>query len=84
MAQNYAAIILERQQDEREGSSRDYREMDINSLEMSRPRSIGCEHVTLEALRLLGLDSKLKELGFTGPGWFGDRHYSRACLSSCK
>jgi len=34
---------------------------------MSRPRSIGCEHVTLEALRLLGLDSKFEELGFTGP-----------------
>jgi hypothetical protein len=61
LAHNYAARILERQQDEREGNSRDYREVDIDSLEMSRPRSIGCEHVTLEALRLLGLDSKFEE-----------------------
>ena len=67
MAQNYAARILEKQQDEDDGGNVDYREVNVNSLEMSRPRSIGCEHVTLEALRLLGLDSKLEELGFTGP-----------------
>ncbi len=34
---------------------------------MSRPRSVGAEHPTLEALRLLGLEVKLKELGFNGP-----------------
>ena len=67
LAQNYAARILEGQQEEREGNSRDYREVDIDSLEMSRARSIGCEHVTHEALRLLELDSKFEELGFTGP-----------------
>ena len=34
---------------------------------MSRARSVGAEHVTLEALRFLSLDTKLKELGFNGP-----------------
>jgi len=67
LAQNYAARILERQQDENDGGSIDYREVNIDSLEMSRPRSVGCEHAALEALRLLGLDSKFEELGFTGP-----------------
>lgn len=67
LAQNYAARILEKQQDENDEDRGDYREVDIDSLEMNRPRSIGCEHVTLEALRLLGLDSKFEELGFTGP-----------------
>lgn len=44
-----------------------YREVNIDSLEMSRPRSVGCEHATLEALHLLELDSKSEELGFTSP-----------------
>ena len=66
-ARNYAARILARQHDEIDESGIDYREVDIDSLVMNRPRSIGCEHVTLEALRLLELDTKLGELGFTGP-----------------
>ena len=45
----------------------DLREVDLDSLEMSRPRSVGAEHVTVQALRFLGLDVKLKELGFNGP-----------------
>ena len=44
-----------------------YKEIDIDSLEIIRPRSVGKEHVALEALRRLELDKKLKELGFTGP-----------------
>jgi len=66
LARNFAAKIIIKQQDKNE-SIVDYREVDINSLEMSRPRSVGCEHVTLEALRSLGLDTKLAELGFTRP-----------------
>jgi transposase len=34
---------------------------------MSRPRSVGAEHITLEVLQLLGIEAKLKELGFNGP-----------------
>ena len=66
-ARHYAARIIAKQQDEGNDNGMDYREVDIDSLVMNRPRSIGCEHVTLEALRLLELDTKLGELGFTGP-----------------
>ena len=34
---------------------------------MSRPRSVGAEHVTLDALESLELDKKLGDLGFKGP-----------------
>jgi transposase len=67
LASNIAAKLIVRHQDNNDDSGIDYREVDINSLEMSRQRSVGCEHVTLEALRSLGLDVKLQELGFTGP-----------------
>jgi len=66
-ARHYAARIIARQQDEDSDSGTDYREVNIDSLVMDRSRSIGCEHVILEALRLLELDTKLGELGFTGP-----------------
>ena len=45
----------------------DYREIDLDSIETSKPRSTAREHVVLEALRFLGLDEKLAELGFNGP-----------------
>lgn len=66
-ARNYAARIIAKQQDESSDNSLDYREIDVDSIEMNRSRNIGCEHVTLEALRLLELDTKLSALGFTGP-----------------
>lgn len=67
-AQNYAARIIAKQHDDLNNSKGlDYREIDIDSVVMNRVRSVGCEHVILEALRLLGLDTKLTELGFTGP-----------------
>jgi hypothetical protein len=37
---------------------------------MSRPRSVGDEHVTLAALRFLGLDTKPGKLDFNGPHLF--------------
>lgn len=67
LAQNYASRIIASHQDVSDPDSIDYREVDLDSLEMSRPRSVGCEHISLEALRFLGLDTKLKELGFNGP-----------------
>ena len=66
LSQNYASRIIASHQDTNASDGIDYREVDLDSLEMSRPRSVGCEHVTLEALRFLGLDTKLKELGFNG------------------
>ena len=67
LAQGYASRIILSQQDVGDTDDRDYREVDLDSIETSRPRSVGGEHVTLEALRFLGLEEKLGELGFNGP-----------------
>lgn len=44
-----------------------FEEIDIDSVELVRPRSVGVEHAALEALRQLGFDKKLRQLGFTQP-----------------
>ena len=69
MAQKYAASIinLQKQEDNSSGDEPDFREVDLNTLDMQRPRSVGCEHVALETLKNLELDKKLIELGFNGP-----------------
>lgn len=66
-AQMYAARIIQSQKQPVPDNEQDYRDIDINSLNMLRPRSVSCEHVALETFRLLGLDEKLKKIGFTGP-----------------
>jgi transposase len=67
LAQGYASRIIISHQDVSDPDDIDYREVDLDSIEMSRPRSVGGEHITLEALRFLELDKKLRELGFNGP-----------------
>jgi len=67
LAQDLASRIIVSHRDVIEHEKADYREVDINTLERTRPWSVGGEHVTLEALRSLELDKKLKELGFNGP-----------------
>ena len=68
LAQNYAAqIIQSRSESKADNEQLDYREVDIDSLEMVRPRSVSCEHVALEAFKTLKLDKQLKQLGFNGP-----------------
>jgi len=67
-AQRYAALIIQSRNrpdgiDGDSTSSSDYRNVDINTLEFMRPRSIGAEHVAYEVLRQLQLDKKLQELG---------------------
>lgn len=44
-----------------------YHEVDVNSLQLIRPRSIGVEHACLEAVKELKLQETLEELGFNGP-----------------
>jgi len=69
-AQRYSARVIRAQAQLDEGASPsqpDYQTIDIDSLEMVRPRSVAVEHVSLEALRQLGLDAKLQRLGFNGP-----------------
>ncbi len=67
LAHNLAARIIARKQDDIDSDGIDYREINVDSLEVSRPRSVGCEHVLLEVLRELGLDTQFTELGFNAP-----------------
>lgn len=80
MAQQYAARIVSRrgtveQADDAPAPEGDYQRVDLSRLEVIRPRSVGAEHVALEALRRLGLDRKLVELGF-------NRHQLSAALGT--
>jgi transposase len=54
------------------GVSSDIQSVDIDSLELTQPRSICVEHVALHAIAQLGLDKKLTALGINGVG--------RACI----
>ena len=45
----------------------DYQQVDVDSLELFQPRSVGAEHVSLEALKELRLPEMLDEAGFNGP-----------------
>jgi hypothetical protein len=68
LAQNYAAqIIQSRHKSKADNEQLDFRQVNIDSLEMVRPRSVSCEHVALEAFKALELDKQLKKLGFNGP-----------------
>jgi len=44
----------------------DFQELDVNSLELIKPRSAGAEHASLEALNELGLPDILDAAGFNG------------------
>jgi len=47
----------------------DYQRVDLATLEVIRPRSVGAEHVALAAAQRLGLEAKLAALGFqSAPG----------------
>lgn len=67
LAQHYASQIVLSHQSVEESDEKDYREVDLDTVNITRPRSVGGEHVTLEALRALELDKKLEDLGFNGP-----------------
>jgi len=68
-AQRYAALILQAKNranaiKDDSPSSVDCHNIDINSFELMRPRSVGAEHVSYQTLHRLQLDEKMKELGF--------------------
>jgi transposase len=44
-----------------------YQEVDLDSLELVRPRSVGVEHAALSVMRRYGLEDKLAELGLNRP-----------------
>ena len=67
IAQHYAARLIANQSESKEVSKKettDYQEVDVASLELVRPRSIGVEHAGLEALKLLNLQKILEDAGF--------------------
>jgi hypothetical protein len=68
-AQRYAAQVVRTKArvSEADGSEPDYQNVDIESLDVLRPRSVGIEHAALSVLRQVGLDQKLEALGFTSP-----------------
>jgi transposase len=70
MAQQYVARIVRERGEVADGQSQaqadgpDYQRVDLSTLEMIRPRSVGVEHVGLAAVQQLELDAKLNALGF--------------------
>ena len=69
-AQRYSALVVRakaRLDEDRSPQTKSYQSVDVDSLDLVRPRSVGVEHVALEALQQVGLDGKLEQLGFTGP-----------------
>ena len=75
MAQRCAAQLIARTPvpdavPSRSADSKDvdrFQEVDIDSIEMVRPRSVGVEHAALSAIRASGLQDKLTELGLNRP-----------------
>ncbi len=68
LAQNYAAQIIQAQPPKKAKNNQpDYREVDVDSLEILRPRSVSCEHAALSSFNFLKLGEKLKTLGFNAP-----------------
>ena len=66
IAQHYAARLIANRaesQDILQKKITDYQEVDVVSLELLRPRSIGVEHVGLETIKLLDLPKILEEAG---------------------
>lgn len=69
-AQRYAAQLIRTcasVDESGSGTGADYHTVDVDSLELLRPRSVAIEHVALAALRQVGLDKQLQALGLNGP-----------------
>lgn len=69
LAQRYAArLVISNRADSEQEATREasYQEVDIDSLEMVHPRSIGVEHAGLSALQELGLPEILAGAGLNG------------------
>jgi len=64
-AQRYAAQLLHARAGTTDAPARapDYQSVDVDTLEVLRPRSVGVEHVALSVLRQLELDRTLEAVG---------------------
>lgn len=74
LAQRFAAQLIARRAVEADPAAANsepteerFVEVDLTTLEMVRPRPVGVEYVALQAMRQLGLEEKLIELGFNRP-----------------
>jgi len=74
LAQRYAAQLIARHGLEADGAgdgatsaAERFQDVDLSTLDLVRPRSVGVEHAALAALRQLGFEDKLAELGFNKP-----------------
>jgi transposase len=66
LAQRHAASIAtgkKRKQETPAQENQEFHDVDINSLELVRPRSVGVEHAALNALKWLNFDSILEAAG---------------------
>lgn len=63
-AQRYAARVLARRSDATDNLDPRYESVDIHSVELVRPRSVGVEHLALHAAAQLELTETLEDLGF--------------------
>ena len=74
-AQRYAALLLARQGEHQAAAaeatttavSADVQSVDVDSLELTRPRSVGVEQVALWAMQAVGFIELLMGLGLSGP-----------------
>ena len=66
-AQRIAAQLVGRSPDIAGPPGGEMHSVDVDSLEMVRPRSVGVEHAGLWAMEQLGLGELFQRLGFNGP-----------------
>jgi len=74
LAQRYAAQLIARHGLQADGvgdgaaaPTERFQDVDMSTLDLVRPRRVGVEHAALAALRQLGFEAKLAELGFNKP-----------------
>jgi transposase len=60
------AAIINTEKSAKPATGTDFQDVDVNSLEFVRPRTVATEHVGLAALSLLGLPEILDSVGFSG------------------
>lgn len=69
LAQRYAARLLANNNPAESGivsDAADYQDVDVNSIKLVRPRSVGVEHVGVTALSWLGIPEILESTGLNG------------------
>ena len=57
----------------------DVQTVDVNTLELVRPRSVGVEHIGLWAMRQVEFAELLRELGLSSPIRYGRRSWAHGC-----